>query len=764
MHSFKNISLLFFLCLFQFVNSQVAKKQYILSSGSMGGNYNKTGALITRVLDSIYPQFQFINIESSGSLENIQQLDNRFADFAIVQRDVLLENIYDEVNGIKNVEIILPLFEEKLLVYTKKSLAIDNSLVQSCKKFKKIGFTSKTGYSFKIFEKICRLLNVNLNDIEIVEGTYPVLSQFLIDGSIDALVTFSLPIQKINTDKTIGLVSLSNSEIQLIISKINNVSPIKIEAGDQKKTIGSWTFFVGLDKSIGDIHESTKKTISQSLFEAAKNDKSVIAESIKESVIYFQNKENHGFIYGIPMSTSTGNLMNYTSWDIARIIFLFSLLLIGGIALYIARKQLVNIDMYIVWIRYKHIILGIFFICILYYISVEVLLIAESSFYKKLGIKSKVLNLTKTDVHFWIIITNLTGNNNNIFPLSYVGQLMLSFSSYILIVGSIIIGFCEYLIYKFNKKRKQGLMQFNTKNHIIVIGWKSTTSKFLEELINAKNSYKKKLGKIITIVENPLQIIEDYPEIKKLQEKRYVEFVAGDATDEVVLKNANIENANTVVILSENTTKEADQKTLLRSLAISRYCRKKMLEKTNSLEKVTSEYKKHEVDKYIDSIYIIAELNDQKYTEDLKKSDVNEIINSSVYSKNIITQSLLNHGVSKVLDEVLNYNEFNEFYTIDLKLQKFKSLVRKTYDQLIPVLRDKGILLIGVRVVYHNTNDQEIIDEETLKQLLEKEGLSRQIIVNPTDPTEKERRTDDDDQLIVFCTGAGVLEKAFVSI
>ncbi|MFC4633594.1 TAXI family TRAP transporter solute-binding subunit [Dokdonia ponticola] len=761
MFQLKNTVFLFFICLSHSVCGQSTKKQFILSSGSAGGNYNRTGAFITSVLDSVYPQFQFINIESSGSLENIKQLDDRFADFAIVQRDVLLENIYNEVNGIKNVEVILPLFEEKLLVYIKGALSNSKSLTSSCKKFKKIGFTSKGGYSFKIFEKICRLLNVNLKDMEIVENTYPVLSQSLKDGTIDALITFSLPIEAIHSDEKIGLVGLSNSEIELITSKINNVSSITFMTDSQKRTIGSWTFLVGLDKSIEDIHSSNKKTMSQELFEATKAKEIPIAKNIKESVLYFQKKENHSFLYGIPMSASTGELMNYTTWDITRILFLLSLFVFAGILIYMLRKRLFQIDMHIIWIRYKHIIFGILIICIFYYISVEGLLIAESSFYKKLGIKSKVLNLTKSDLHFWIIITNLTGNNNNIFPLSYVGQLMLSFSSYILIVGSIIIGFFEYIIYRFNKKRKQGLMEFNNKNHIVVIGWKSNTSKFLEELIIAKNSYKRKLGKIITIVENPIQTIENYPEIKKLQEKRYIEFVAGDATDEIVLKKASIEKANTVVILSENTTKEADQKTLLRALAISRYCRKKMLEKTNNLESIISEYDKHQVDKYIDSIYIIAELNDQKYTEDLKKSDVNEIINSSVYSKNIITQSLLNHGVSKVLDEVLNYNEFNEFYTIDLKLHKFKSFVGKTYDQLLPLLRLKGILLIGIRVVYHNTNDQEIIDDEALQLLLKEEGLKRQIIVNPTNQIEKDRPTDDDDQLIVFCTGASVLEKAF---
>ncbi len=71
---------------------------------------------------------------------------------------------------------------------------------------------------------------------------------------------------------------------------------------------------------------------------------------------------------------------------------------------------------------------------------------------------------------------------------------------------------------------------------------------------------------------------------------------------------------------------------------------------------------------------------------------------------------MLNHGVSKVLDKVLTYNEFNEFYTVDLKSERHKSMVVKTYDELVPILRNKGILLIGIQVVYHDTNHEKIID------------------------------------------------------
>jgi len=470
--------------------SQEQQKQFILSSGSIGGNYNKTGLFITKALDSIYPEFKFRNIVSSGSLENIKQIDERFSDFAIIQRDVLLENIYHDVNSIKNVEIILPLFQEKLLIYKKKSLKIEHSFYESSKNLKTIGFTSKDAYSYKIFEIICKLFNVNINEINIVEESYLQLSQSLANGDIDAVVTFSLPIENIESLSNIETVGFSESELTLISKKVSNMSPISLNKDTSKRTIGSWTFLTGLDTSLSEIDAFREKGMSYLLKEYIEDSNEHFAGIINSSINYFQNKENHGFIYGIPLSKSTSEVLNYSFFN-ANILLsiIFSVVVIGFVT-YILRKRFFKIDYVIIWIRYKHIILGILLIFICYLISVESLLIAENSFYNNLGLKSKVLNLTKSDLHFWIIITNLTGNNNNIFPLSYLGQIMLSFSSYILIVGSVIIGLFEYVIYKINKKRDQGIMKLNIENHIVIIGWKSSTPKFLEEFLCFKPRIK----------------------------------------------------------------------------------------------------------------------------------------------------------------------------------------------------------------------------------------------------------------------------------
>ncbi|MDP2692580.1 MAG: TAXI family TRAP transporter solute-binding subunit [bacterium] len=753
--------LLILLCTYPSSLCQSNNEDFLLSSGSIDGNYYKVGSYISQTLDSIYNEFGFINVVSTGSIENVRLLDERFSDFAISQRDVLLDNIYDEINGIKNIELVLPLFKENFLIYSINNGNRYKSFADFAKEITTIGVTSKDGYSYKFFIKLCKLTGVDSSNISVVEDSYSNLAIKLKDGTLDAITSFSLPIKILEELPNVTTIGLSSNEASLVTNKVTNVFLTKNNS-DKNVTVGSWTFLVGLDTSISVINDSGKN-ISQQLIETIRAKNDPIAHQINTSLIFFKNKENHRLLNGIPLTDSLIAEIHYNTYEISYLWSCILLLICLSVIYYIIRKNIFVHNYKVLWARYKHIIIGIICIVLLYFLSVEWLLFAEKEFYKNLEIKSRVLNLTRLDLHFWIIVTNLTGNNNNIFPFSYLGQLMLSFSSYILWVGAAIVAFWEFLIYKINKKRLKGMTSYNFAGHIVIIGWKENSLQFVEELLLAKKSAKKEEKKIVFIVEDPERISEGSEKIKNLQITKTINFVAGDAREEDVLRKANLHKADTVAILSEGISTAADEKTLLRALAISRYCRKMSVQDKNSRvsDLLSKEVERLEVDKYEDSIYIIAELNHEKYKSDLINADVNEIINASEYSKNILTQTLLNHGISKVLDEILSFNEDNEFYVIDLKENKFRNLHHKTFDELLPILRKKGILLIAIRVVFHDKNGHEIIDVLRIETLLKTQKLHRQIIINPTLETEIKRTVDADDQLIVFCSDGLALNQNF---
>jgi Trk K+ transport system NAD-binding subunit len=243
-------------------------------------------------------------------------------------------------------------------------------------------------------------------------------------------------------------------------------------------------------------------------------------------------------------------------------------------------------------------------------------------------------------------------------------------------------------------------------------------------------------------------------------------FVKGEVRDNSTLEKANIQKAKTVVLLAEDNSVSSDEKTLLRALAIARYSRKKAFkrEKENKTIARKMDYETFKTDADNDKLYVIAEINDTQFKKDLLESDVNEVIVTGSYSKNIITQSMMNFGVSKVIDEILQYNEYNEFYVIDLANEKYKHLRGYTFDELLLPLRQQGILLVAIKVVYHDENLEMIIDAHKIEALLEEEGLKREVIINPITKTEIERKTDADDHLIVFSTDRKTLERRIIEV
>jgi len=752
-------NLFYFILFFVFLSCYSQNEnQYIIASGGRGGNYIKVGSYISKQYNNTFNS-NFTSIETNGSIDNIELLKNNFADFAIVQRNVLLNSLYDESNGINNIEVIIPLFEEKLLIYSRSEKPIDiNFFKLSLLNSKKnIGFTSNKGYTYKLFKYVSKYMSFNNDNLNEIFKSYKELIDDFKDGKIDYIVSFSLPIKELESIKNTNLVYFNKENVDLIENRIPNLFGTTLKDNENQYTLGSWTFFIGDKNKIKKLKhpENLVKTLCNITENPISN---IITTSLSK---YKTNKKwNNKYLKGIPIHKNLIEELGYVQNNFYRNLFILSIFIfIILIIRYLTKKHILpNISYLYLWIRFKHIILGILILIGLYFFSIQTLIISESLFYKDMGIKSQLLNLSNKDLHFWLLIRNLTGNDSGIFPLSAVGKLMLSFSSYLIWIGTILIAVSEYIAYQISKKRKRGLMPIKFENHIVIIGWNDTTNNFIKETINSAKQYNNKSEKIVCIVPFSEKIIETDKVLKELHSLKNLYFVSGRTRDKNTLELANIHKANSVVLLAEDNSSDADERTLLRALAISRFCRLKSKEIVDVIT-TNNQYKKHKVDKYIDSIYIIAEINDSQYKIDLLDADVNEVIVTSSYGKSIITQTMLNHGVSKVLDEILQFNEYNEFYIIDLANPKNIHLQNKTFDELLLPLRKQKILLIAIKVIYHDENDNIIIDSDEINRLLFNDNLQRDVIVNPITDDEINRKTDEDDQLIVFTTNKKDLVK-----
>lgn len=274
------------------------------------------------------------------------------------------------------------------------------------------------------------------------------------------------------------------------------------------------------------------------------------------------------------------------------------------------------------------------------------------------------------------------------------------------------------------------MKKLTCEGHLCICGFNTSVKYLIKNSITAlKSSFLNNRRKVIVISPKFKEYFEKDAELKRYHDCNELEYIDGEARDVQSLELANLLFAKTVILLSDDGTIEADERTLLRALAISKYA-------------------KEHASKSREPVYIIAEINRNEFKSSLLEADVNEVICSSNITENLIIHSMLNHGVANVFSNLLIYNESNEVYIIDI--QDYPSLKGKTFDELLFYLRPSGIQLIAIQVVFFDRNNLEIIDKKEIEERLKANGLKVEYIINPTIIDELQYRTSATDHLLVF--------------
>jgi len=732
--------------------------RYVIATGRRGGNYYHFGEYISRRYSEAFPA-SFGIIETEGSTENIELLRRNAVDLALIQRNVLLAGLYNDKKGIKNIEAVYPLFEEKLWIYHHgpddrplRDLGKDSIPAV-------IGFTSPESYSYKTYRTIMRFLNIPRDRLKEVFFNYDTLISRFQRNELDYLVTFSLPLPALDSAGT-RVMYLSRGDAEFLRNRLHRVSISSL--GEGKYTLGTWSFLTGRKSMLKRLVPSEKLITSLSLPPRTERD-TFYARVLSESFEAFRNDPalRSEQLKNLPLHPSLRRALGMPSYPFwPYVLIIATVLLALGWHFYITGKWIPKYHLLFIWNRYKHFQLGFLALLFIYFASIEVLIWSEWRFYENIGIKSQILNMNRRDLHYWLFVTTVTGNSNGIFPLSTLGKIMVSINSLNFWIGTILIGVSEYAVYKMSKKRKQGIMETKFSDHLVVFGWTENTPSFLESVLKEGKAYHQKDIRIVSVVPDAEEIRRKYPVIKELHDNKVIDLIRGDARDPAVLEKAGVNRADTIVLLAEDNTLRADERTLLRALAISRYVNNHPAPKRKPKwwkKWFSSSFARYPVaqlskGKPIDRIYMIAEINHPSIRENLFEAGVNEVVVAGNYRKAIMKQSIFNHGLSKVFDEILQYNNLNEFYKVDLADPENNHLAGLTFDQLLPLLRKEGILLVGVHIIFHDSEGNIVIDKDEIRRLLNEHepGITRDVIINPKDPTERNRPVDADDHLIVL--------------
>lgn len=227
----------------------------------------------------------------------------------------------------------------------------------------------------------------------------------------------------------------------------------------------------------------------------------------------------------------------------------------------------------------------------------------------------------------------------------------------------------------------------NLSGHIIICGWNSQGERIVEELM--RSSAKK--HKDIAILSNC--------ERRPVQDER-IEFVRGDPTQDKDLMRAGVKNAKSVIVLSDLTknANESDAENLMIVLAVKSIDRK---------------------------LHTSVQLLNSSNTIHLRRAYADEIICLDQIGGNLVVASATNHGVSRILAELLTFNSGSEFYRYDDRISD--EIVGKEFNEAVKLLVQRKMILLAVE-----TDDSAQIREAMSGDIFHPvENETRVIVVNP---------------------------------
>ncbi len=269
---------------------------------------------------------------------------------------------------------------------------------------------------------------------------------------------------------------------------------------------------------------------------------------------------------------------------------------------------------------------------------------------------------------WWAIVTATTVGYGDMVPHSETGKLL----AVVIIMGGVIAvaAFTALMTTQLIERKifsqKGYEMLDSLEKHLVICGFKSPRAEVL-------NSFKKHYGDNIVIIYPDLT-----PELKTVLEENNLKFVQGEYNDELVLKNAKIEKAEKVMILNMH----------------EEYADAKVLETVIVIRSLNH------------TVYIIAEINDSKYENYLIKSKCNEIIMSEEYNRFLLSKSISEPGMSKVVRNLLRTQNFH--------IVTEHPFVNKTYKEAFDESIAKGEILLGI---IHNYITEEKLKKVVLRKL-----------------------------------------------
>ena len=282
---------------------------------------------------------------------------------------------------------------------------------------------------------------------------------------------------------------------------------------------------------------------------------------------------------------------------------------------------------------------------------------------------------------WWAIVTMTTVGYGDFAPKTPEGRM---FAVLVMFAGiSLTAMFTAIISSIFVAKRireEKGLEKVNIKNHIILCGWNRNADKIIDSI-----QYLAERGRKDIVLINDLDE-EEIARLKTRYRKIRLHFVAGDFTSELVLEKANLEVAETVIIIPSDISDSIhnpDDKTILAALTIK------------GLEP---------------NIRLIAYLHNRENLTHIKRANANEVVISDDFGAYMLASHVMDPGIPQTVNRLLDNVSKNRFKRVDIPSE----FIGKPFDNLFNHFRKKNnSILVGVFSEEENLGIGEVLSADT---------------------------------------------------